>query len=52
MRCQNLSEFRDSLTGFNNRDGFVNEMNIALRNAGKDSFSIMIIHLNPVNTLL
>ena len=34
MMFQNLSEFRDSETGLSNRAGFINEINIALRNKG------------------
>ncbi|MBR6836227.1 MAG: substrate-binding domain-containing protein [Oscillospiraceae bacterium] len=45
MRCQNLSEYRDSRTGMNNREGFVNEMNIAVRNEDADSFFIIAVSL-------
>ena len=45
MRCQNLSEYRDSRTGMNNREGFVNEMNIAVRNEDADSFFLLRFHL-------
>ena len=45
MRCQNLSEYRDSRTGINTREGFVNEMNIAVRNEDADKFFIIAVSL-------
>lgn len=42
MRCQNLSQYRDSFTGLGNREGFLNETAIALRNADQAGMCMMI----------
>jgi len=42
MRCQNLSQYSDSFTGLKNREGFLNETAIALRNADQSGMCLMI----------
>ncbi len=45
MQYRNLSEFRDSATGLSNRKGFMNEMNIALRNAASEYCIIWMLRI-------
>lgn len=54
MMCQNLSEFRDSETGLNNKIGFTNEFNIALRNKGDKTLNLYFLKLklNKKNIVL
>lgn len=50
MRCQNLSEFRDSVTGLNNRKGFMNEIRIAVRNTDQNQFVLAAVRLTAAGT--
>ncbi len=44
LQCQNLSEYHDTVTGLYNRNGFLNEINIALKQAlPEENFMLFLI---------
>ncbi|MDO5559850.1 MAG: substrate-binding domain-containing protein [Oscillospiraceae bacterium] len=52
MQCRNLSELHDSVTGLYNRTGFINELDISVRNAGNESdITMLLMRLNSENTV-
>ncbi len=47
MQCRNLSELHDSATGLYNRTGFINELDISVRNAGNESdITLLLLRFN------
>ena len=47
MQCRNLSELHDSATGLYNRTGFINELDICVRNTGNISdIMLLLIRFN------
>ncbi len=47
MQCRNLSELHDSATGLYNRTGFINELDISIRNAGNQSdITLLLLRFN------
>ncbi len=46
VRCQNLSQYRDSATGLYNAEGFLNESDISLRNTSSEEFTILAVNIH------
>lgn len=46
VRCQNLSQYRDSSTGLYNTEGFLNESDISLRNTSSEDFSVLAVNIH------
>lgn len=48
IECQNLSDYRDTETGLNNRKGLLNEIEIAARNRNQQLYSVCVVSFGKV----